>query len=309
MEQNLKIYGLVGQPVKHSLSSAMHNAAFSACGIKAEYRLFEVKPQDLKDFLFNPDMQVEDTQGRFVRAGDIAGFNITVPHKVRAKEMLEEKFPYKKSSLGLMLEAEYYVQLSGAVNAVARPIDYSMYWNTDCRGFFVSLREDLKFDPSDKNTFVFGCGGAGRAVIAALSWKQVGAKKIFVYDINEKAVSVVRSHFSTRPYLAEKLEFVSSENVASAIERCDLLVNASSVGMKKGDGSVVSKDLLHKDLFVYDVVYNRDTKLIRDAKSLGLPAAGGLSMLLYQGAAAFELWTGSKAPVEVMKQALGSQKV
>lgn len=290
-----KLYGLIGYPVKHSLSPAMHNAAFQACGINAEYRLFEVKPHQLQDFLLNRK--------------EIEGFNITIPHKVKAREILEEKFPFDKN-LTLIEPDRYYVRLSGAVNTVQRRNGKpECYWNTDADGFLKSLDKDLQFVAENKSILLIGCGGAGRAVIAALSWKNVGIKKIYVYDISQEAISSLKKHFLTLPQewkdiFSQKIEFISSQQIPEKIKDCQLLVNASPVGMKEGDPSVVNKNLLHKDLSVYDLVYNRDTELIQNAKELGLPATGGLGMLLYQGVAAWELWMKKVAPVEVMRKAL-----
>ncbi|MCK4809432.1 MAG: shikimate dehydrogenase [Candidatus Omnitrophica bacterium] len=294
-----KIYGLIGYPVKHSLSPFMHNAAFEELKINADYRLFEVKPQELKDFLLNPDKIVKDTEQNPVRAGDILGFNITIPHKVRAKEIMEEAFPFeKKMSRG---KDFHYMIVSGAINTVKREKEYT---NTDADGFLKSLREDLGFETKDKIVFVIGCGGAGRAVISGLSWISASIKKLYIYEKDNKTVSVVREHFSRFPGLKGKWEFIPAEQIPDKIKESQLLVNASPVGMKETDLAVIDRKLLHKDLFIYDVVYNRDTRLIQDAKSLGLPAIGGLGMLLYQGTSAFEFWTGQAAPIEVMRKAL-----
>ena len=178
------------------------------------------------------------------------------------------------------------------------------YRNTDGVGFVKSLREDLKFDTSDKNILIFGCGGAGRAVIAGLTCEGANVQKIYIYDTNKEAVESAKKHFSQFQDVINKLKFISSEQIPNSINECRLLVNASPVGMKEGDGSVVDKNLLHKDLYVYDVVCNRETQLIKDAKSLGLRFLDGLGMLLHQGAAAFEFWAGQEAPVEIMRKAL-----
>ena len=164
----LKVYGLIGYPVKHSLSPAMHNAAFKELNIDAEYRLFEVRPQDLEDFL--------------LKRNDIAGFNITIPHKVRAREILEEKFPFDKYSQDLQSNL-LDVLISGAVNTVKRSGSKLEYWNTDAKGFIDSLTKDLDFDLNKgeyKNVIVFGCGGAGRAVICGLCWRQHRINKVYI---------------------------------------------------------------------------------------------------------------------------------
>ena len=304
---NPNIYGLIGYPVKHSLSPVMHNAAFRCLGINAEYRLFEVKPEELDNFLLK-DVLVEDASGQSFSTKDIRGFNITIPHKVRAAEILNREFPLD-SQESFPTEAGYYREVSGAVNTVRRNKHRLEYFNTDAPGFLRSLTEDLKFDTSDKNILVIGCGGAGRAVIAALSWKQNKTRKIYINDIRTEAIESASRHFSQlkffKGFLKNRIEFISGKHLSAVIKDCQLLVNASFAGMKEGDASVVNKELLHRNLTIYDVVYNREgTQLIKDAHSLGLPVIDGLSLLLYQGVAAFEIWTGKPAPVKIMEQAL-----
>ena len=295
----MDIYGVIGWPIKHSLSPFMHNAAFKKLGIAAEYRKFEVRPEGLEDFLLN-DISVKDTEGNSVRARDVKGFNITIPHKIRAREILEKNFSSNQAK-----EVLYYVQISGAINTVRRAGDKLFYLNTDYVGFNTSLKEDLGFDAKDRNILVLGCGGAGRAVVAGLTFKRP-AKNLYIYDVNKEMLESGERHFSKFSFSNTTLYFISEERVPNVIAKCDLLVNASPVGMNKGDFSVIDKKLLHKGLVVYDVVYNRETELVRDARSLGLVAAGGSGMFLYQGVHAFEFWTGERAPIEVMRKALDS---
>ena len=277
MAQSPKIYGLIGYPVKHSLSHLMHNAAFKAAGINAEYRLFEISPQDLKDFLINRT--------------DVVGFNITIPHKIQAKRILDEEG---------IASIDSYAAMLGAINTVKRDIEEITYYNTDAPGFSKSLKEDLGFNPKGESAIVLGCGGAGRAVVSGLA--QEGMKTIYVYEQDSEAAKIAKAQFSS----IENLNFIGQEQLASVVGSCQLLVNATPLGMHDGDPSAIKKNLLHKDLFVYDVVYNRneDTRLIKDAKSLNLPAASGLGMLLYQGVLAWEIWTQQEAPVDAMRKAL-----
>jgi shikimate dehydrogenase len=295
-----KVYGLIGYPVTHSFSPAMQNAAFKALAIHAEYRLFEVKPEELQDFLLN-DILVKDIHGNAVYARDILGFNITIPHKINAKRILGEAFPCRAEQ-----EIAHYMEVSGAINTVKRVGDKLKYRNTDVPGFSRSLKQDLKFNSKDKSAFLIGCGGAGRAVIASLTWKGAYIKKIYVYESNRDAVKSARRHFSQFPFMEKRLEFIFEEQVSKSLSQCQLLINASPVGMKESDPSPIDKKLLakNKGLCVYDVVYNRQTQLIKDAKELGYPAAGGIGMLLYQGIQAFEYWTGKKAPEALMRKAL-----
>jgi len=284
----MNIYGVIGWPIKHSLSPAMHNAAFKALGIDAKYELFEVRPEELENFILNRK--------------DVSGFNITVPHKIRAREILEKSQP-------LVTHTQFDVKLTGAVNTVKRTVNTLEYKNTDVLGFQTALKEDLKFDAENKTALVIGCGGAGRAVIAALSCKDNGINKIYVCEINNAQVDSAKKHFLKLPQdlqdiVKKKIEFISLEQLPAGIKASQLLVNTSPLGMKEGDLPVIDKKLLHKGLSVYDVIYNRETELIKDATLLGLCCSGGLGMLLYQGVHAFEFWTGKKAPVEVMRKAL-----
>jgi shikimate dehydrogenase len=297
----MNIYGVIGWPIKHSLSPAMHNAAFKELGIEKEnqYKTFPVDPKDLEGFLLNK-ISIEDTEGNSFYIKDLAGFNITIPHKVKAKEILENNFSSAQSK-----EFLWFVRLSGAVNTVKREGDNIFYLNTDVSGFRESLKEDLKFEPKDKKIVVIGCGGAGRAVIAALIWEpDTHANKIYIYENSDKALESAKEHFSKFSITKEKLEFISKDKIPDVIKKCKLLVNTTPIGMKEEDTSPIDKKLLHKDLSVYDVVYNRETELIKDARLLGLRCSGGSGMLLYQGAHAFEFWTGQKAPVDVMREAL-----
>jgi len=305
-----KIYGLIGYPVKHSFSPNMHNAAFQAFSINAEYKLFELKPEELEGFLLD-NIRVKDVKGESFFSQDIVGFNITIPHKIKAREILEKEFPYNQNAPQTQLNL-YYVKLSGAVNTVKREGNILEYWNTDATGFWKSLTQKeplcLGFEPKGKKILLIGCGGAGMAImasiIASLIWRNIGIQKIYINDINNKAIDSAEKHFQKLPqysYFKDILKSTLTDDIPTVIKDCDLLINASPVGMKEGDGSVIDKGWLHSDLSVYDVVYNRKTQLIKDAKSQGLSAVNGLGMLLYQGVDAFELWTGEKAPVEVIE--------
>lgn len=293
-----KIYGVLGYPAQHSLSPLMHNAAFRALKINANYKIFEKRLEELEKFL------LEDVFNE-----DISGFNITIPHKIKAKEILGKKFPFSLDKI--TEEDRYYVKLSGAVNTVKKENGQLSYLNTDPRGFLKSLEEKkedggLGFVPEGKSALVIGSGGAGRAVVAALSWKNMKMKKIYINDIDEKALKSAKEHFwgLDRDDLKDRLEFVSSNRIPEVIKKCELLVNASPVGMKEGDPCVINRGLLNKNLSVYDVVYNRITELVKEAQAKGIAAVGGLGMLLYQGAVSFEFWTGRQAPIEVMREAL-----
>ncbi len=271
-------YGLIGHPVGHSLSPAMQNAAFDALKIDAEYKLFDVEPADLEKFLSN---LVKDK---------IAGVNVTIPHKVKAKEFIEAN--------GVLNE---HAQRLGAVNTIKVVGGKLTGFNTDGPGFYRSLVEDLKFEPEGKNVFLLGAGGAARAIVMYLG---NGPKEIFVTDIDDCMVEELRRHFE-KYYDHRKFKAVYKDNFKESLDASDLLVQATPLGMHDSDPSPIDPGLLHPGLRIYDLVYNRPaTKLVEEASRMKLHATTGLGMLLYQGAIAFELWTIKKAPIEVMKKAL-----
>ena len=271
-------YGLIGHPVGHSLSPAMQMSAFKALKIYAEYRLFDVVPEDLAEFLDNLEKK------------GISGVNITIPHKIKAKECIEK--------IGSLDEG---AKRLGAINTIKICDGTLKGFNTDGPGFYRSLQADLKFEPEGKTVFVLGAGGAARAVVMYLG---NGPKKIYVTDIDAIMAEGLKKHYE-KYYEKDKLETIKMSNLESALATADLLVQATPVGMKEGDPSPVDAQLLRPGLRVYDLVYNRPmTKLVETATRNKLHAVTGLGMLLYQGAIAFELWTGQKAPVDVMRKAL-----
>ena len=273
-------YGIIGYPVKHSLSPAMQNAAFKACDIDAGYELFDVAPENLDKFL-------DDIAKSW---NNISGLNVTIPHKIKTKEYLERNGKLDEVARRL-----------GAVNTIKIEPDGSLRgFNTDGPGFYRSLQEDLRFEPEGKKVFVLGAGGAARAVIMYLG---NGPEKIFVADIDKEKTTELKNHYG-KYYDEKKLVIVGGE-IKEALADCALLINATPIGMKEADPSPIDKNLLRSGTRIYDLVYNRPvTQLVREANSMKLHAVTGIGMLLYQGAIAFEIWTGKKAPVGVMKKAL-----
>ncbi len=290
----MNIYGVIGWPIKHSLSPAMHNAAFKELGIEAEYKLFEVRPEELEDFILNRK--------------DVAGFNITIPHKIKVREILQKKFHVVKDT---PFPYPYYDDMTGAVNTVTKNGEDIEYCNTDPIGFRRSLLEDLKFKRGKKSVLVIGCGGASRAVVAHLSDPASSMKKIYLYDISKEAVDSAKKYYSGLG-LENKIAFIyNTKEMLALKDEIDLLVNASPVGMEEGDDRLAApKDLLRKGLYVFDLVYNRKTGLFKEASALGCHVVDGKGMLAAQGTFSFSLWTGTDAPVgkivEIMKKALNS---
>lgn len=270
-------YGIIGHPVKHSLSPAMQNAAFKACSLDAEYGIYDVEPAGLEDFLKNISR-------------NFSGLNVTIPHKIKTKDYLEKHGMLDENAKKL-----------GAVNTIKVLADGGLCgYNTDGPGFYRSLVGDLKFEPEGKNVFVLGAGGASTAIVMYLG---NGPKTIYISDLDDSKLEDLKKQY--KKYYDEKRIIIVRGDIRDALSKSDLLVNATPIGMKDADPSPVDKNLLRSGMRVYDLVYNRPaTQLVKDAASLKLHAVTGLGMLLYQGAIAFEIWTGKTAPVDVMKKAL-----
>ena len=285
MESRKKqIYGLIGYPLKHSFSALMHNAAFTHLGMNAEYRLFEIKPQELQYF-FHRIIPLEDMHGEVFSYEDLHGFNVTIPYKEMVLQFLNEISPAAADIK--------------AVNTVSvhKGSEFKGF-NTDFAGFDRHITE---LEVNTKKAAIIGAGGAARAVAYALKTKK--AEEIVVYDIdNQKSQSLASDVNSwdcgCTAYAVDSVEALNLYDKT-------LLVNASPVGMREDDPLLIKKSMLHKDLFVYDLIYNpADTKLLSLAQDNGLRNRNGLKMLLYQGVLAFEHWSGIDAPVEVMFEAL-----
>jgi shikimate dehydrogenase len=267
------LYGLVGFPIKHSLSPCMHNAAFARLKIKAKYKLFELSPEELKDFLGS------------IKKKHICGFNVT--------------YPYKEEILGFLNSKSSAVRDIGAANTVVVDKNGKLKgFNTDYLGFSAHLKE-LKVRP--KKVAVIGAGGAARAVCFALA--RMNLDELCIYDTDKfKSINLFRKLNSS----LGKIKFKIANSIEDLeISKKDLLVNASPVGMHESDPCLVRQEDLASGLFVYDLIYNPDqTKLISLAKKLNLNFSNGLGMLLYQGVFSFKHFCARTPPIEVMKEAL-----
>lgn len=271
-----KIFGIIGHPVKHTMSPAMQNAALRHLGINGAYVPFDVEPKSVK-------AAIEGIKGL-----GICGMNVTIPHKEAVIKYLDH--------------LSHEAALIGAVNTIVNKNGSLIGYNTDVSGFIRAIREDLKFNPKGKTVFILGAGGGAKAAGFALSL--AGAKRIILTDaVDDKALELAcEIELKTEcECIALKL---NSPGMREMILNAQLLVNATPCGMHSGDPVSIKAEFLHKGLCVFDLVYNRQTKLLKSAKQKGIRAAGGLNMLLYQGARAFELWTEKRAPVDVMRKAL-----
>jgi len=268
---DLKLYGIFGFPLGHTLSPAMQEAAFRALGIKGFYLPFEVRPNEFRRLLRRRKNLILD------------GFNVTVPYKEEALKLVDKVHPTARAI--------------GAVNTVVREGKRWIGFNTDAIGFITALKKDAKFRSRDKHVLLLGAGGSARAVAYALA--KAGARRVVIKNRTEarsrKMISRYRKLFP-RVKWEKKLSFLGD---------IDLVVNATSVGLKPGDPPLLrASDFPRKTLFV-DLIYNpAETRFLRAARLSGHRRMNGLGMLIYQGAEAFRLWTGRKAPLNVMRKTI-----
>lgn len=273
-----EIYGIIGHPVRHSLSPAMQNAALKACGIYGEYRVFDVEPAGLDNFL------------KEIASKKISGLNVTIPHKIKAKEYIEKSGSLDENAKRL-----------GAVNTIEVANGRLEGHNTDGPGFYRSLVGDLKFKPEKKEILILGAGGAAHAIVMYLGKTP---KRIYVFDVDDEKVEELKDRYR-RYYGDGRLVAIGAGDLKNAAKKAALLVNATPLGMNESDPLPIDTAFLHEGLSVYDLVYNRPvTELVRKAISMKLAAVTGLGMLLYQGAISFEIWTRRPAPLGVMRKAL-----
>jgi len=269
-----KIVGLLGYPLGHSFSPNMQNAAFNNKGINNVYVPIEVKPENFA------------TVVKAVSSMNFAGFNITIPFKVEVIKYLDE--------------IDESAERIGAVNTVVIKDGRLVGYNTDGRGFLRSLEEGLGYNVEGKNIFVLGSGGASRAICMGLAFNK--ARKIYICNRTfEKAVALSKDINKHIPGSSIAIPMEYNE-MRKNIKNVDAFINTTNVGtFPKVDEMPIDSSLLNEKLVVCDVIYNpKKTKLLLEAEKLGCKTISGLGMLVYQGAEAFELWTGVKAPVELM---------
>ncbi len=271
-----RIYGIIGNPVTHTLSPLLHNTAFREMGLNCIYLPFQVNNTELSAAI------------KGIRAMKIHGFNVTMPHKLTIIPLIDRLDP-----LAMKI---------GAVNTIVNNEGKLTGYNTDAAGFTRALL-DNGVDPRGKKVVVFGAGGVSRAICFALA-----EQKCEIVIVN-RTIDKARK-------LANIVSIVSSQRVKSfnisegtldkPLYEADIIVNATSVGMGETIGkSVAAAGLLHSSMVVFDTIYHPiETQLIKDAKKIGAQVIGGLDMLLWQGAIAFKMWTGLNAPFELMKNEL-----
>jgi len=268
--------GVIGDPIEHTMSPVMHNAAFRETGLDYVYTASRVRSEELGEAI------------RGMRTLNIRGLNVTIPHKVAVIPFLDE--------------VDVLAEKIGAVNTIVNDNGVLKGYNTDASGFLQALLEK-GVDPQGKRVLVLGAGGASRAVSLALGER--GARLVILNRLEEldwahELAARIGRLFDTEVKSGE----LTRDNTAEALAETDILVNTTSVGMSpETDRTPVDADLLRPGLVVFDIVYNPlKTRLLSEAEAAGAETIRGIDMLAWQGALAFEKWTGVQAPVDLMKR-------
>ena len=260
----MKIYGIFGDPIGHSLSPVMQNAAFRALGLDGCYHAFRVPKDRLRDAIVGAE------------AMGFGGLNLTIPLKQAAMKIVQP---------------DELARSIDAVNTVAfgRRI---MGYNTDGIGALMAL-ENSGILLKGKKVVIIGAGGAAKAIAYTLAKSQAD---ISIINRSPDRAQELASRIGGLGYGFDSLDLLVPES--------DVVINATSVGMRKEDPKLIDGRLLHRGHIVFDIVYNRQTELLKDAAKAGAIAIDGVMMLVYQGAKALEIWTGQRAPVDIMERAV-----
>lgn len=261
-----RVFGLLGCPVEHSLSPIIHNAAFKYLGLDCCYVPFLVRQEFLKDAV------------NAVKALNLAGINVTVPHKENVIPFLDE--------------VDEEASLIGAVNAIVNKDGKLTGYNTDGRGFIKSMSE-AHISVNKKKILILGAGGACRAISYYLSEK---ADRLFLYDIDKKKADRLIRDISN---IHNNISF----RYINKLDDIDIIINATPLGLKKNDPLPVSLYLIKPKHIVCDLIY-KNTEWLNKASGKGCKTLNGMGMLLWQGAYTFKLFTGKTPPVDIMRKAL-----
>ena len=268
--------GIIGHPIGHSISPVFQQAALDAIGFDGTYEPWDVEPDDVGEFVDG------------LRAPGTLGINVTVPHKEAVIPFLDE--------------VDDWASTAGAVNTIVNRDGRLTGHNTDGIGFLRALREGAGFDPRGRDVLVLGAGGSARGVVYALA--RAGIAQLFIANRTvERAEHLVALSIDS----GVAAEAYGLSEASKAAREVALIVNCTSMGMSHGPdetGTPLTAADIPASVLVNDLVYNpQRTPLLREAAKAGATTLGGIQMLVYQGAASFEMWTGQAAPVAVMVEA------
>jgi shikimate dehydrogenase len=271
-----ELIGVFGHPVAENPTVVMHEAAFAEMGLNWRYLTIEVFPEDLENAI------------KGIRAFNMKGINLTIPHKVNVLKYLDEIKPD--------------AAMMGAVNTVVNINNCLIGENTDGKGFMYALTRDTKFDPAGKNVVILGAGGAARSISVELAL--AGVKTISIVNRNPERGEMLTNLITTKT--SSKAHYVNWESCYVIPSDTDIVINATSIGLfpnthEKPD---ILYDSVNGKMIVCDVIPSPMTDFLHESQRRGAQILDGLGMLVYQGAIGFKLWTGKDAPVDVMYKAL-----
>ena len=291
--------GVFGDPVAHSLSPRLQNAALKHDKIDIQYAAFQIKPAELGDAL------------KLARELHFVGINLTVPHKIAALERVDDVDPGARKIGAINVVANRNVRSSNQQSAISSQQSRLVGFNTDGLGFSRAIREEFVVDLRDLRVMLLGAGGAGHAIAMQCALE------------NCERLVIANRTFDKARQLADRLsEFFAGPKVFGPVPRLqaiawdeaalrfqianiDLIVNAIPLGLNRTDPPPIPARLLAPHLLVYDTVYTHgQTPFVAAALEAGARAAGGLSMLLHQAALSFQIWFEREAPIEQMRAAL-----
>jgi shikimate dehydrogenase len=266
------LYGVFGDPIRHSRSPIMLNRAFQEAGINAVYAAFHVRPEELRDAV------------RGIRALGYRGINVTIPHKVEVMQYLDE--------------IDEGARIVGAVNTIVNESGKLIGYNTDGIGYVRSLKEETGIELKGKSVLLLGAGGAARGVAYALA--KEGARRIYIANrTKERALELAETISSYTEAIG-----LGMDELGPVVDEVQFVLNTTSAGMHPHVDEVpLPLEFLRSHHLVSDLIYNpRITRFLREAEARGARIHGGIGMFIYQGAFAFEYWTGTPAPVAAMRQ-------
>jgi shikimate dehydrogenase len=270
---------LIGHPVAHSLSGAMQQAAFDSLGIDATYELWDRAPMALAETITE------------LRGDDFLGANVTIPHKERVVPLVDKHTEEAGAT--------------GAVNTITREGKRLVGHNTDVPGFRVALDSLVGKQKMPRTAVVLGAGGGARAVVHGLITE--GFQRVIVFNRHLHRGEGLVKHFGRTAAHMELRAMPWHESIIEAeLAKAKVLINATSIGLN-ADVSPIPASTLHGELLVLDLIYS-NTRLLQDAAAAGCATADGELMLLHQGAAAFTLWTGVPAPLDLMQAKLAEAR-
>ena len=268
-----KIFCIIGHPISHSFSPLIHNYWFKNLGLDSKYIALDVDPDQLK----------QATKG--LKALNIEGFNVTLPHKEKIIRLIDN--------------VDSLAQDIGAVNTIKKENGQLIGRNTDAIGGKQALL-DAGCQINNKNVLILGAGGAAKAICFALG---DAIDNLVIANRTQKRATILAKELMKKKDLKIKVIDIIAPILKKELENIDILINTTPIGMYPNIGqSPISKDVLHNDLFIFDLIYNPlETKLLKDATSIGCKSLGGLDMLINQGALAFEWWTNKKPNINGIK--------